>query len=192
MPLVCVNPDCKYNDAHGPILDADLQYCPDCGNTLKQIKNSALPQVQPAGRWRRFGGLLVDCIIMLPVIIISLMTLVGQEIAALFFVLFLLFRDINGRSPGKLVTGTMVVNRGGSPSTAKQRLLRNLPFAVTVLPLFVPLLGYVDYWMLSVVLTIEAIIVLAINKRFGDKMAGTVVVKRSSMPVRQARLNVEL
>ena len=192
MPLVCQNADCNYSEVHGPITDAGLQYCPDCGQTLKRIRASALPKVQPAGRGRRFAGLLVDCIIMFPIFLTSLITIVGQEIAALCFVLFLLFRDINGRSPGKLVTGTTVVGRAGSPSTAKQRLLRNLPFAVTVLPLFIPFLGYVDYWILSVVILIEAVIVLAVNKRFGDQIAGTIVVKRSSVTARPGRVNLEI
>ncbi|MBZ5524300.1 MAG: hypothetical protein LAP21_18850, partial [Acidobacteriia bacterium] len=60
MALMCVNPDCKYNDTHGPIMDSDQQYCPDCGSTLKRLRNSVLMQVQPAGRWRRFFGILID------------------------------------------------------------------------------------------------------------------------------------
>ncbi|MBZ5525633.1 MAG: RDD family protein, partial [Acidobacteriia bacterium] len=114
------------------------------------------------------------------------------EIAALCFVLFLLFRDINGKSPGKLVTGTMVVGRAGSPSTTKQRLIRNLPFAITMLPLFIPILGYISYGLLDLMFLIESIIVLAGKRRIGDQMAGTIVVRRNTLPIRQARLNLEV
>jgi len=170
-----------------------MEFCPDCGRKLKEVPEAAFDSVQPASRGRRFGGWFVDSLIVWLLAMLSLVPVLGQEVAAVSMVLFWLFRDINGKSPGKALVGTVIVSRSGSPATTRQRIVRNLPFAVSILPLFIPIIGYVDFPLQWCVYILEAIMVLVSCERLGDKMAGTMVIKRPSVPISyQERLGAEL
>src|SRR5579864_2672303 len=91
MALVCRKFDCTYTRSHGPIMGSALKYCPDCGSTMEAIVDPA--PIQPATRMLRFGGFLIDRLMLLPFDLMSEIPIAGP----LIIVLFRLLRDINGQ-----------------------------------------------------------------------------------------------
>ena len=97
-----------------------------------------------ATKWLRFANYLIDLIAMLILIIIIAVIcelmgfsfvyyfeqnpLMDRVFSAAFYFLFMSFQEIvfNGRSLGKLITGTMVVMEDGSTPTSQNYLIRNL------------------------------------------------------------------
>lgn len=186
MALVCTNHNCSFTRVHGPLINSSQRYC-ECGHELVSVADPA-PR-QPASRMARFGGILVDWIVFLPfAFLLGVIPIIGPTVVILLW----LFRDINGRSPGKVIVGTTIISRHGGPAKPMQRVIRNLPFGLALLPLFFPLIGVPVAGTLDLLMTIaEMIVVLATGERIGDKMAGTMVVKRSSVtaaqqPIRRA------
>lgn len=178
MALVCTNHSCSYTRVHGPLINSSQRYC-ECGHELVSVADP--PPRQPASRMARFGGILVDGIIFLPFVLLSEFPIVGP----LVIISLWLFRDINGRSLGKVVTGTTIISRHGGQATAMQRVIRNLPFALALLPLFLPIVGLAAFLLQFGMTIVEIIAVLATGERIGDKLAGTMVVKRSSVTAAQ-------
>ena len=89
---------------------------------------------------------------------------VPQLSGILFSSLYLLVRDVAGRSVGKMVTGlTIVAAAGGTPGT-KALIVRNVPLAI-------PLVAIVEYFIMR--RSPE-------GARWGDRLAGTLV--RDSKP----------
>jgi uncharacterized RDD family membrane protein YckC len=180
MPLICVNPQCDHAQRKGLIENPALQFCPTCGNRLEVTGPVDVPPAQPLSRGRRVAAFLIDLVV---AIILEAIASVLGTLSAILLALFWLLRDINGASPGKIVLGLVVQNRAGGPSTASQRILRNLPFAISALPLVVPVLGTaVAYPTQLILLVVETILVLSTGERIGDKLAGTKVAMRSSSP----------
>jgi uncharacterized RDD family membrane protein YckC len=90
-----------------------------------------------------------------------------------------LLRDIGGASLGKLALGMRVVSQNGQPASKGARVLRNLPLIAAPLCMLIPILGYVLVLPVgAIVLLVEGIMLLSQGSRLGDKMAGTVVVKK--------------
>ena len=182
MPLTCIEPQCDYTRRNGLIMDMMTQFCPNCGNRLQPAEDAVADAPPRVSRGRRFGAYLIDAVVAAIIEAIASVPGIGTAVT-IVLALFWLLRDINGASPGKTVCGLVVENRAGGPSTANQRIIRNLPFAVVVLPLVIPALGIpVAYTIQLVLVTVEALLVLANGDRLGDKLAGTKVVRRSSAP----------
>jgi uncharacterized RDD family membrane protein YckC len=82
-----------------------------------------------------------------------------------------------GGSLGKSLLGLKVMSFTGGEAGKGALVARNLPLAVGPAMMIIPLLGYVLAPSAAVVIMlIEAICLLAMSERIGDKIAGTVVV----------------
>jgi len=80
------------------------------------------------------------------------------------------FEVLISRTPGKLMTGLVVVRTDGSPATLRDTVIRTAMRLLEVNPI---LLGGLPA-ALCVVLTAK-------HQRFGDKLAGTIVVPRDRL-----------
>ena len=134
----------------------------------------------------RFGGFLIDFVIVWPLNLISVIPIIGPLIVIFYWLL----RDINGRSLGKAIVGTTIIGKHGRPATAMQRIVRNLPFAIFTLLLFIPIVGELAAFLLqALAFTAEVIAVLITGERIGDKIAGTTVVKRGAASIPHRRVD---
>ena len=86
-------------------------------------------------------------------------------LAAAFFAYYLLFEALTSRTPGKLLTGLVVVQFNGAPCTWRQSLIRTVYRVLEVNP---ALFGAIPA-ALSIVLSKH-------HQRLGDQAAGTIVV----------------
>lgn len=89
---------------------------------------------------------------------------VPQLSGILFSSLYLLVRDIAGRSVGKMITGLTIVATSGGKPDVKALIIRNVPLAI-------PLVVIIEY---SIMRRSPE------GARWGDKLAGTLV--RDSKP----------
>jgi uncharacterized RDD family membrane protein YckC len=144
-----------------------------------------------AGIGSRFLAVAVDTLIQIGVGLVALIVLgflgafgalpgIQQSsvwlVAALLFVVFLLmygyfaiFEIIwNGQTPGKRIAGIRVVKDSGRPLTAAETIGRNLLRIVDQLP------GFYAIGMLVALLNAQ-------NKRIGDFIAGSIVVREASL-----------
>lgn len=96
---------------------------------------------------------------------------IGISVFAVHYVYFFLFEWLFSATPGKLLTGLTVRNLDGSRLGARAALIRTLTRLLEVNPL---LFGAIP----------AALIVYRSRRhqRWGDQLAGTVVVESSSMP----------
>jgi len=136
---------------------------------------------------QRAGGYLLDLIppmlVVLPLQLLHFIPVVGTFLASFLagIVLFpyWLLRDVTGASPGKHFLGLRVAAKDGGAATTGSRILRNLPLAVGPALLLIPVLGAFMAPVVAIPLVLtETILVLSKNERLGDKIAGTVVVKK--------------
>jgi uncharacterized RDD family membrane protein YckC len=85
-----------------------------------------------------------------------------------------------GQSIGKKLMGFKVLSlEDGTPCTMKQSAVRNLPFAVPVFFLIIPVWGWIFCSVLAIPLTILELYLLVkldSGKRLGDVMADTTVI----------------
>src|SRR5262249_36121686 len=105
--------------------------------------------------------------------------LIGHVLCALILTPYWLLRDINGASLGKTILGLRVVQADGSESTTNQRITRNIPIALGPALMIVPFAGFIagpGLWF--IVLVVEAVLTVAQGQRLGDKLAGTIVVRK--------------
>jgi uncharacterized RDD family membrane protein YckC len=104
--------------------------------------------------------------------------ILGPIIAGFLLLPYWLFRDITGRSIGKMLLGLKVVNKDGSPASIGARILRNLPIAIGPGLLIIPLLGYVLAPIVALLLICtEIVMLLTQGNRLGDRLAGTTVTR---------------
>lgn len=132
-----------------------------------------------AGRGVRIGAYIIDVLPTVFVGLLGLIPIVGLVLAGIILLPYWLLRDIMGGSLGKTLLGLKVVGSDGRPASKGSLMIRNLPLAVGPALMIIPLLDYVLAPGASVVFFgIEAICLLATGERVGDKMAGTVVVRK--------------
>ena len=103
---------------------------------------------------------------------------VGSMVARLIAGFGLLVKDVTGASLGKWLVGVRVTDMTGTSSGAVRRLFRNLTLAAAPLLMGVPYAGRIAV-MISMV---EMVLVLAQQERLGDRLAGTVVIRRAVLP----------
>lgn len=131
----------------------------------------------------RVGGYLIDFIPAVLMGLFGLIPLFGIIIAGLLLVPYWLLRDITGASLGKLLLGTRVMGKDGQEASVGARILRNLPLAVGPAFFIIPVLGYLIGPPIALLaILIEAILVVTQGERLGDRLAGTVVVKKADKP----------
>ena len=136
---------------------------------------------------RRIGAYGIDLLV---VFFIQIFQAPGiGELLGILGALYMLLRDMNGASLGKLAFGLRVARADGSEASATGRILRNLPLSLADLPILIPVPG-IDLLITSVtvglVSLIEYVLLLTTRRRLGDRMAGTVVLERTAARAAQA------
>jgi uncharacterized RDD family membrane protein YckC len=167
----CPNPKC------GQIfLNSHETFCPECGTRLPEA--SAVP-FAVASKLSRVLGFAIDFAISMIAAILLVIPGLGQILAALIWTVYFLFRDINGASLGKMAVGNVVISKNGGPASARQKILRNVLLVLPDLTEWIPLVGLLTgSTVLLIVLGVEGLSLMATGERLGDKIAGTLVVKR--------------
>jgi len=132
-----------------------------------------------ADKWVRVAGYFIDVIPAIFLALVGLIPIAGPILAGLLLTPYWLLRDVFGVSLGKLLLGTRIVMLDGRPAPAGARVLRNLPLMVGPALLLIPLLGYfLGPSVTGIIVFVEGILVLSNGSRIGDRLAGTVIVKR--------------
>jgi uncharacterized RDD family membrane protein YckC len=140
---------------------------------------SASGPVVSADKGLRVAGYLIDVIPAIFLGLVGLIPIAGPIMAGLLLTPYWLFRDVFGASLGKLLLGMRIVRADGQPASAAARILRNLPLIAGPLCLLIPFLGYfLVAPVAGTVVLIEGILVLTQGSRLGDRLAGTVLVKK--------------
>lgn len=129
----------------------------------------------------RFLGAFIDGLILLPIYVgLGLMSfmvpvLVTGAISAVIGAAWWLLRDAKGISIGKKVMGLEVISKSGAAATEDQLMKRNYTLgggaALGIIPVAGAMIG-------GAVNLIEGILLIAKGERYGDEMAGTMVVKK--------------
>jgi uncharacterized RDD family membrane protein YckC len=126
----------------------------------------------------RVGGYVIDLLCSIPLLIPALIPFVGILFAPLLG-LYWVSRDafFGGQSIGKKAMGLKVVRLDGKPvdwGTSVQRNIVFLPLLLTAIPGIGLVLGPTILVLINV---IEILLVLTTQRRIGDNIAKTVVVK---------------
>ncbi|HEX7288568.1 MAG TPA: RDD family protein [Candidatus Angelobacter sp.] len=146
---------------------------------LRMQQTGANPAFVVADKWLRVAGYLIDVVPAIVLSLVGLIPIVGIIFAGLLLAPYWLLRDIAGASLGKMLLGMRIVGQDGQPATTGARVLRNLPLIAAPLCMIIPLLGYfVTIPVALIVVLVEGTLLLSQGSRLGDKMAGTVVVRK--------------
>jgi uncharacterized RDD family membrane protein YckC len=179
----------------GTAVAEDGAFCPNCGTsqgtTVGLIQQPALAPVSstaagplayagvPEEKGRRVVAYLIDIVPMLLLSLIHFLPVIGWMFYGALHVLYWLLRDIGGASLGKTVLGSYVASQNGGLATTSQRILRNVPLALPGLIGMIPLIGiFFELAAAVVIFGGEAILLLATGSRFGDRLAGTTVLRK--------------
>ena len=103
------------------------------------------------------------------------------ELVGLISLLYVLMRDMNGASIGKLLVGIRVTSSSGAETTIASRVIRNISLALPQLALIVPIPGVdilLNAGVTTLVFLLEGTLLLATGRRIGDRVAGTAVLKK--------------
>ncbi len=185
----------------GTAVTDNAAFCPNCGTNLipdtgaasgsdaftyeapqpafaaAPASVAALPQ--PEDRGRRVIAFLIDIVPLFFLALLHLLPIVGWMLYGLIHAVYWLLRDIGGASPGKSVLGSFVATQNGSPASTSQRILRNLPLAIPGFVGMIPLIGvFFEFGLAAVIFGVEGILLLATGRRFGDRLAGTLVFRK--------------
>jgi uncharacterized RDD family membrane protein YckC len=115
----------------------------------------------------------------LDIIVIAIAAKTIPQVGYIAGLSYLLISDglLEGRSLGKKVIGLKVISASaGRAGTFRDSILRNIPFAVALLLLQIPLIG----WLLSAAIFVLEFLLMLGNKeghRLGDDIAGTKVIE---------------
>lgn len=146
---------------------------------LQESTKVPVQALLPADKSQRAFGYLIDVLPLLLIGLISLIPFVGIILYGFILIFYWLLRDITGGSLGKMAMGTKVVAKDGSPASTGARILRNVTLAIPGLVLAIPLVGYIGGPICgSTMVLLEVFMLLGSGERVGDKIAGTIVVKR--------------
>jgi uncharacterized RDD family membrane protein YckC len=144
-----------------------------------------------AGIGSRFLALVIDTLIQVAVTVVAILTLLMLSVAAqavragrsslwivalagfffflLFFAYFAIFEIVwNGQTPGKRAIGIRVISESGRPLTVAESIGRNLLRIVDQLP---------GFYAIGIVVAL----LNSRNQRLGDLLAGSIVVRESSL-----------
>jgi len=143
-----------------------------------QVPMQSVPVPDTSQLGLRLGGYLIDFVCSIPLLIPALIPFVGILFAPLLG-LYWMSRDsfFGGQSVGKKVVGLKVVRLDGKPVDWGTSVQRNIVFAPLVLAA-IPFVGAViGGGLIGLINLIEIILVLTTQRRIGDNIANTVVVK---------------
>jgi uncharacterized RDD family membrane protein YckC len=144
-----------------------------------------LPLVK-AGLLPRTIALAIDWIIAAPFGLIGLIPIIGQFFSICFLIPYWLLRDIGGASIGKRLLGLRVVDYNGQVPMLGSRIKRNLIFALPVIALLLPVIGFFGAAVAFLIVSlVEAILIARRGERMGDRDARALVidVRSSRLPV---------
>jgi uncharacterized RDD family membrane protein YckC len=124
----------------------------------------------------RFVGAFIDGILLFPIyFVLAFIPFLGWAVAALIGAAWWLLRDAKGLSVGKKVMSLEVISKDGGAASEDQLMKRNYTLAggaaCGIIPVAGPMVG-------GAVNLIECILLIAKGERYGDEMAGTMVVKK--------------
>ena len=177
-------------------------FCPNCGTRLSAAGSfppgaapfastagplpytastspSAVYSGMPEERVKRVVGYLIDLVPMLLLGLLHFLPIFGWMLYGLLHICYWLLRDINGASIGKTLMGSYVADVNGGPSTTSQRITRNIPLAIPGLFGLIPLIGLAFEIPIGLLIFVgEAALLLATGRRFGDRLAGTNVLRK--------------
>jgi uncharacterized RDD family membrane protein YckC len=146
---------------------------------LKMQQPGGNPEFVAADKWLRVAGYFIDVVPALILSLVSLIPFIGLIFAGILLTPYWLLRDITGASLGKLALGMRVIGQNGQPASKGALMLRNLPLIAAPVCMIIPVLGYFLFAPVAlIVVLVEAVMLLSQGSRLGDKMAGTVVVKK--------------
>lgn len=146
---------------------------------LKMQQPGGNPALIAADKWLRVAGYFIDVVPAVVLGLVALIPFIGLICAGLLLVPYWLLRDITGASLGKLALGMRVVRQDGQPASKGALMLRNLPLIAAPACMLIPFLGYFLFGPVAIIVVlIEGILLLSQGSRLGDKMAGTVVVRK--------------
>lgn len=138
----------------------------------------ALPEPDSTLLGLRFGGYLVDFLCALPLLLLAFIPFAGLLFAPLLG-LYWVSRDafFGGQSIGKKAVGLKVVRLDGKPVDWGTSVKRNIVFAPLLLAA-IPFAGVVlGSGLLGLINIVEVVMVLTTQRRIGDNIAQTVVVR---------------
>ena len=126
----------------------------------------------------RLGGYIIDVLISIPLILLAMIPFLGLLCAPLL-ALYWLSRDafFGGQSLGKKAVGLKVVRLDGEPfnwGTSVQRNIVYLPLVLEAIPFGGVVIGA---GLLGLINIIEIVLIVATQRRIGDNIAKTVVVR---------------
>lgn len=128
-----------------------------------------------ASKLDRFIGAFIDAVILIPIyVVLFFVPIIGWIIGGAIGAAWWILRDTKGLSIGKKVMSLEVISKSGGPATQDQLMKRNLTMAAAAGISAIPIVGLIG----SAISLIECILLLAKGERYGDQMAGTMVVKR--------------
>ena len=145
--------------------------------TVTTQSTEAIPVA--ADRGLRVAGYLLDVLPAMVLGLFGMIPIIGPIIAGLLLAPYWLLRDITGASLGKLLLGMRVVRKDGRPASTGAKILRNVPLAIGIAFLIIPVLGYLlGPAVATIVVMTEGILILTQGERLGDRIAGTTVVRK--------------
>lgn len=170
-------------DNCGQALPDSSLMCKSCGQSFAATADTDILATSAtlvrADKGIRVAGYLIDVIPAALLGLFSLIPVVGPMIVGLLLTPYWLLRDVGGASLEKLVLRTRIVRENGQPAGAGARVLRNLPLAIGPAFLIIPLLGYVlGPGITGLIVLVEAVMLLTQGYRVGDRLAGTIVIKK--------------
>ncbi|GEM_PF-3461608 len=150
--------------------------------------------------WLRFGGYVIDAIVVLLISLVPSIPIVmsqmtgGAELDGVFnlgstilftvigLVVWFVYRCLmeassKGGTLGKMITGTRVVNYEGGPISLQQAAIRNSFYAIQSVAGLVPFVG----WALSLAVYVAVAVTInksSYNQSFCDEWAGAYVIYR--------------
>ena len=187
----------------GTSVETAVAFCPNCATDLKRAAEDVPPAhgtpyesspqftrsttapveailPQPEEKVRRVVAYLIDVVPMLLLALVHLLPIFGWMFYGLLHACYWLLRDINGASLGKLVMGSFVASENGTPASTQQRVLRNATLAVPGIFGIIPLFGiFLEAGLALLIFGGEAILLLVTGRRLGDRIAGTMVFRRT-------------
>jgi len=127
----------------------------------------------------RWGGIIIDQLIAIPLIIMAVIPFIGI-IGAPLLVLYWISRDalMGGQSVGKRVAGLKVIKADGSPFTWSDSVKRNIVYFGFLL-LMIPFYGWFFSGLINGPLgLVELIMIISGGRRIGDRMGTETYVVR--------------
>lgn len=138
---------------------------------------ASAPRVAPASLGPRFLATLFDCVLAIPLVVMSALPVIGI-LGAPLLCLYWLSRDslFKGQSLGKRLMHIRVVREDNQPFLWSNSATRNIIY-LCVLLMALPVIGdVIEIYAIGPLTVLEIILVLTTRKRLGDHIGRTAVM----------------